>query len=74
VKDLDQYLDEIEHTGNVVNQGLRKAQEELSSIEQMAVELYVSGYTIAHNKDAYLRAMAMALVRAGRKICLPLVV
>lgn len=63
---LDQYLDQIERTAEGVMEGRRKAQDELSSLEQMAVELYVSGYAVAHDKDAYLRALSMALVRALR--------
>ena len=62
------YLDAIEQ--NVLGTASRERQrmlEELSSIDQMAVSSLVSGYHVAANKDAYLEALAMALVKAGRK-------
>lgn len=65
---VEQYLEHIEGETleNMAIERHRKL-EELSSIDQMAVESLVSGFHVASNKDAYLRALSMALVRAKRQ-------
>lgn len=65
---VDQYLDSIERDtlGGATRQRQEKL-DELNSIDQMAVEALVSGYIVAANQTAYLRALCMALVRAGRR-------
>ena len=69
---IDQYLEQIEDTtlGNLAMKRQRKL-DELGSLDSLAVESLVSGFHVAANKDAYLRALAMALVRAKRNVCIP---
>ena len=65
---VEQYLDAIElDTLGAASRERQRMLDELSSIDQMAVENLVSGFHIAAKPEAYLRALAMALVRAGRK-------
>jgi len=64
---VEQYLEQIEDktlNGMVIER--QRKLEELSSIDELAVESLVSGFHCASNKDAYLRALSMALVRAKR--------
>ena len=63
---VGEYLDVIEERlGETAVERSRKL-DELTSLDEMTVDNIVSAYASASNQVAYVRAMAMALVRAAR--------
>jgi len=67
-EEVEHYLEQIE--GTTLEDWVQERQEkmdELSSLDQLLVTSIVAGFYTASNKDAYLRAIAMALVRSERK-------
>lgn len=62
-----EYLDRIEETLGEQSRNRHAKFQELTSIDELAVDSIVSGYYTADSPDAYLRALAMALVRTERR-------
>lgn len=60
---LDYYLDELDRTLETSESERRRRLEEMLSVDRLAVESIVSGYYRAANKHAYLRSLAMILVK-----------
>jgi len=64
---VGEYLDVIEESlGTTSAERFRKI-EELNSLDEMEVTIICDRFVSASNQAAYLRALAMALVRANRK-------
>jgi len=64
---VSEYLDVIEDRLCDAAVERSKKLEELTSIDEMQIDNIVSAYVVASNQAAYLRALAMALVRASRQ-------
>jgi hypothetical protein len=63
---VDYFLDDIEGQMSASSKERQERQAELNSIDQMLVESLVSRFYTASNQDAYLRALAMVIVRTVR--------
>lgn len=63
---VGEYLDFIENGLGMLAVERSKKLDELSSMERMEVDNIVAKFHAASNQEAYLQALAMALVRATK--------
>jgi hypothetical protein len=64
---VDHFLDDIEGQVSASSKERQERLAELNSVDQMLVESLVSRFYTASNQDAYLRALAMVVVRTARE-------